>query len=158
MGELNVLANSEPVTTKACRRAVAQIIRDLQLTHRLTDCDFAEKIGCSVGTVRNARNEETDLSSIWLTRIEQRFGAGSIDPYLALAGSRSVPIDATAASDPLPAMTAAVHRLAVARSPNSPGGARETHGELLDMLPDLKTLQQAVSALVCRIEKMRAAA
>lgn len=153
----NVLPANQLATSKQCRRAVARIVRDLQHKHELTDCDFAEAIGCSIGTVRNARNEETDLSNLWLTRIEQRFGAGSIDPYLALAGSRSVPVTSDPSLDALPSTTAAIHRIAVARSPGSPGGERITHTELLAMERDIDAAIKALCALKARCDEVRAA-
>lgn len=157
MSAHNVLTESGLATSKDCRRAVARIVRDLQHRHDLTDCDFAEAIGCSVGTVRNARNAETDLGNLWLTRIEQRFGAGSIDPYLALAGSRSVPITADPSLDALPSTTAAIHSIAVARSPGSPGGERITHCELLAMEPEIDAAIKALCALKARCDDVRAA-
>jgi len=152
-----VLANNEPVTTGSYRRAVAEIIRGLQLAHHLTDLDFAEKVGCSIGTVRNARNEESDLGAIWLTRIEATFGTGSIDPWLRLGGSRCAPIESDPNADAMPTTTAAIHKLAVARSPGSPGGEVITHSELLEMEGAIDAAIKALTALKCRAEKARAA-
>lgn len=157
MATSNVLTNCGPVTTTEYRRAVAEIIRGLQLAHSLTDVDFAEKIGCSVGTIRNARNEESDLGAVFLTRIEKAFGTGSIDPYLRLAGSRSAPIDPDETADAMPKTTAAIHHLAVARSPDSPGGEAITHQELLEMEPVIDAAIKALTHLKCRAEKVRAA-
>jgi hypothetical protein len=145
-----------PVTTSEYRRAVAKIIRDLQSEHKLTDLEFAEKIGCSLGTVRNSRNEESDLGGVYLARIEAVFGPGSIDPYLRLGGSRSVPLDARDC-DPLPSTSAAVHVLAVAKSPESDGGERITHRELLAMEPDIDAAIRVLSALKVRCDVARAA-
>ena len=157
MNPRNVLTENGLATSKECRRAVARIVRDLQAQHELTDCDFAEAIGCSIGTVRNARNEETDLCNLWLARIEQRFGAGSIDPYLAIVGSRSIAITSDPSLDALPSTTAAIHSIAVARSPGSPGGERITHGELLAMEPELDAAIKALCALKARCDEVRAA-
>lgn len=144
-------------TTREYRSAVAKIIRDIQACQGLTDADFAEEIGCSVGTVRNARNEESDLCTLFLTRIEKHFGAGSIDPVLALGGSRAVPLEADPNADALPSTAAAVHRLAVARSPNSPGGERITHAELLSLEPELDAAIKALTGLKVRCSQVRAA-
>jgi transcriptional regulator with XRE-family HTH domain len=152
-----VLANCAPVTTSEYRNAVAEIIRAQQLLHDLTDLDFAEKIGCSINTIRNARNEESDLGAIYLSRIERVFGTGSIDPYLRLAGSRCAPIEADESADALPTTTAAIHKLALARSPASEGGERITHSELLGMEQDIDAAIKALTALKCRAEKARAA-
>lgn len=157
MAGSNVLTNDAPTTTAQYRRAVARIIRDLQAMHGLTDLEFAERVGCSIGTVRNARNEESDLGAVWLARIEQRFGAGSIDPYLNLAGARSVPLR-TSDSDALPSATAAIHRIALARSPESPGGEAITHCELLEMEPVIVDAIRALTALKLRCNEIRSAA
>lgn len=139
------------------KRAVARIIRDLQAQHGLSDLAFAEEIRCSIGTVRNARNEESDLGALYLARIEARFGPGSCDPYHALSGARAVPVEVDASCDPLPSTTAAIHRLAVARSQDSPGGEAITHTELLDMEPVIDAAIRALGALKARCEKVRAA-
>lgn len=151
------MARPPASTTKEYREAVAKIIRDVQAAHGLSDVDFAEIVGCSLGTVRNARNEQSDLCTLFLTRIERHFGAGSIDPVLALGGSRAVPIDAGEECDALPSTAAAVHRIAVARSPSSPGGERITHQELLDIEPEIDAAIRALSALKVRCSQVRAA-
>jgi transcriptional regulator with XRE-family HTH domain len=153
-----VLANCSVATTTQYRRAVAEIVRGLQSAHHLTDLDFAEKIGCSIGTVRNARNEESDLGAIYLTRIEATFGTGSIDPYLRLAGSRCAPIEPDESADALPSTTAAIHKLAVARSPGSPGGETITHTELLEMAPEIESAIKALTNLQCLANKFKGAA
>lgn len=157
MPQRSVMTNSEHLTTSRYRNAVAEIIRTLQLSHDLTDLEFAERIGCSIGTVRNARNEESDLGAIWLAKIEATFGTGSIDPYLRLSGSRSAPIEPDEAADALPTTTAAIHKLALARSPDSPGGETITHCELLGMEGAIDAAIKALTALKCRCEKVRAA-
>lgn len=157
MSGANILANNAAVTTSKYRGAVAEIIRGLQLAHGLTDLDFADRIGCSINTVRNARNEDSDLGALFLTRIEAAFGTGSIDPYLRLAGSRSAPIEPDETADALPSTTAAIHHLAVARSPHSPGGEIITHTELLEMEHLIDAAIKALTALKVRAEKARAA-
>lgn len=149
--------SSAAITTSDYRRAVGEIIRNLQAEHGLSDLAFSERVGCSLGTVRNARNEESDLGAIWLSRIEKAFGAGSIDPYHALAGTRAVPIEADPALDALPSTTAAIHSLAVARSPTSPGGETITHNELLGMEREIDGAIKALCALKARCESVRAA-
>lgn len=151
------MTNDAPVTTSCYRRAVARIIRDLQSRHGLTDLEFGERVGCSVGTVRNARNEDSDLGAIWLTRIERQFGTGAIDPYLELGGSRAAPIQADEAADALPTTTAAIHKLALARSPESPGGERITHCELLGMEGEIDAALRALTNLKLLCGKARAA-
>lgn len=151
----NVLPTMAMPTQKSLRAAVARIIRSIQLEHHLTDDALADEVGISVGTVRNARNEMADLNANTLAKIGARFGAEALDPYAALYGARNVPLDARDV-DALPSLSGAVHRLAVAQSPSSPGGAAMLHRELLDMLPDLRAAQSAINALICRAERIAA--
>jgi transcriptional regulator with XRE-family HTH domain len=142
-------------TQKLLRAAVAKIIRRVQLDQDLTDEALGDELGISVGTVRNARNELADLNAATIAKIGARFGAETLDPYAALYGARNVPLDAGEA-DALPSLTGAVHRLAVAQSPTSPGGHVLLHTELLEMLPDLRNAQRAINALICRAERIAA--
>lgn len=142
-------------TQKALREAVATIMRRVQLEHDLTDDDLADELKISVGTVRNARNKTCDLNAGTIARIGARFGVEVLDPYAALYGARNVPLDAQDA-DALPSLSGAVHRLAVAQSPASPGGPKLLHDELLDMLPELRGAQKAINALICRAERLAA--
>ena len=58
--------------------------------------------------------------------------------------------------DALPSLSASVHRLAVAQSPDSPGGTTITHGELLAMLPDLRAAVECMNALIVKAERIAA--
>lgn len=151
----NVLLPMAMPTQKSLRAAVAKIIRSVQADHDLTDEELADEVGISVGTVRNARNEVTDLNAASIARIGARWGAERLDPYAALYGARNVPLT-TSDEDALPSMTAAVHRLAVAQSTASPGGKSITHCELAEMIPDLRAAQAAINALIVRAERLAA--
>lgn len=151
----NVLLPMALPTQKLLRQAVAKIIRRVQLDQELTDDDLADALGCSVGTVRNARNEHADLNAATIAKIGAKFGAEVLDPYAALYGARNVPLEAEDA-DALPSLTGAVHRLARAQSPSGPGGVAVLHSELLEMLPELREAQKAISALIVRAERIAA--
>lgn len=155
MADNNVMLPLDLPTQKSLRKAVAKIIRRVQLEHGLTDEELADELKVSVGTVRNARNEACDLNAATIARIGARFGAEVLDPYAALYGARNVPLDA-AETDALPSLSGAVHRLAVAQSPNSRGGSKLLHDELLEMLPELREAQRAINALICRAERIAA--
>lgn len=151
----NVLLPLSLPTQSSLRRAVAGIIRSVQLDRGLTDEEMADEIGVSAGTIGNARNEKSDLNAATIARIGHRYGVERLDPYSALYGARNVPIVASDA-DALPSLTGAVHRLAVAQSPASQGGPAVLHDELLAMLPELRDAQKAINALICRAEKLAA--
>jgi hypothetical protein len=154
--ERNVLAATGLPKQKDYRAAVARIIRAIQSEHNETDLDTAENIGCSVGTIRNARNEENDLGAVYIARIGKRYGAASIDPYMGLFEGRAVSAGSQCDADVLPPLTASVHRLAVATSSTSPGGIALTHTELLEMLPDLHRAASALAGLISRAERIAA--
>jgi transcriptional regulator with XRE-family HTH domain len=142
-------------TQKSLRAAVAQIIRRVQLEKHLTDEELADELGISIGTVRNARNEQADLNATTIARIGAKFGGEVLDPYAALYGARNVPIEVSDL-DALPSLTGSVHRLAVAQSVGSEGGAQITHTELLAMMPEIRAAQAALNALVARAERIAA--
>lgn len=155
MASNNVLLPIALPTQAALRDAVSKIVRRVQLEEDLTDDELARALTISVGTVRNARNKACDLNAATIAIIGAQFGAEVLDPYAALYGARNVPLDAVDA-DALPSVAAAVHRIAVAQSPASPGGAAITHTELLDMLPDLRAAVRGLNALICRAEQIAA--
>ena len=153
----NVLRVNSAAEQASYREAVAEILRRVQSEHSLTLLEIADRIDVSLGTVSNAANKKNDLNPIYLNRLGQVFGPHTLDPYAALSHARMVPLDADPALDALPPMTAAIHRIAVARSPQSPGGEAITHGELLDMEPVIDDAIRALTALKVRAGKLRAA-
>lgn len=151
----NVLLPVAMPTQKALRAAVANIIRMVQAAHSETDEQTGDALSVSIGTIRNARNEQTDLNAVTIARIGARYGSETLDAYAALYGARNVPLEAGDA-DALPSLTASVHRLAVAQSPESDGGTTITHRELLAMRPELEAAVRAINGLLARAERLAA--
>lgn len=152
---INVLLPMACPTQNKLRTAISKIICGVQHDTCLTDEELADELGISVGTVRNSRNRLTDLNATTIARIGAKWGVERLDPYSALWGARNVPLQCEEA-DALPSLSAAVHHLAVAQSPTSPGGATVMHRELLDMLPDLRAAQARINALIVRAERIAA--
>lgn len=157
---LNVLRVNSVEEQSRYRNAVAQILLDIQREHSrpgvpMTLADIAETIDVSLGTISNAANKKNDLSVTYLARLGDAFGPEMLNPYAALSGGRMVPLQPSD-SDALPSLTASIHSIAVARSPNSDGGERTTHRELLAMLPDLKAAQAAITNLILQAERIAA--
>jgi hypothetical protein len=150
----NVLLPLQLPTQKSLRSAVAHIIRDVQRDHGETDQCTADRLGVSIGTIRNARNESADLGAVTIARIGAVYGAAYVDPYHRLYGSVAAPIEASGA-DPLPDLARSVAMICEMRSPSGEGGAIETPKEQLDALPDLKRTRAALDAYINRIEKLR---
>lgn len=142
----------------AYRNAVARILANVQHEHGQTLLEIAEKIDVSLGTISNAANKKTDLCASYLKRLGEQYGPCTLDPYNALSGGRVVPLDADESVDALPSTTAAIHKLALARAPNSPGGDRITHGELLAMEVEIDAAMKALTSLKVRCNLIRSAA
>lgn len=155
MASSNVLRVNGAEEQACYRDAVAEILRRVQTDHSVTLLEIAEKIDVSLGTISNAANKKTDLCATYLNRLGCRFGPGTLDPYAALRGVREVPLEPGSEVDALPSTTAAIHKLAVAKSPASPGGERITHGELLDMEPAIDAAMRALTSLKVKCSLIR---
>lgn len=154
----NVLRVNDAEERTAYRDAVAEMLRRIQAEYGVTLLDISERIDVSLGTISNAANKRADLSPTYLNRLGRAFGPHTLDPFTAMAGGRCVPIDADQHTDALPSTTAAIHKLAVARSPDSPGGDRITHTELLAMQDDIDRAIRSLTALQIRCQQIRNAA
>lgn len=150
----NVLLPLRLPTQKELRNAVANMIRDIQRDHRETDQDTADRLGVSIGTIRNARNETADLGARTIASIGASYGASYTSPFLALYGATATAMQADT-SDPLCHMARMVTRLCDMRCPDGPGGSTETPKELLDALPDMRKARAALDGLIARTEKLR---
>ncbi len=157
MNALNVLRVNGAEERTAYRDAVAEILRRVQAENDVTLLEIAERIDVSLGTISNAANKKTDLCSAYLNRLAQRYGPHILDPFAALAGGRVIPLEADDTLDALPSTTAAIHKLALARCKDSPGGERVVHTELLGMESEIDAAIRALTALKRRCEKARAA-
>lgn len=153
----NVLLPLALPTQKFLRGAVANIIRDIQRDFSETDQETADHLGVSIGTIRNARNGETDLNAVTLARIGHRYGAHYVDPYHALYGACAQRIELSKC-DPLAPLAESVALLCRMRAAGSEGGAIETPKERLDALPALKAAARELTAYIAGIEQLRAVA
>jgi hypothetical protein len=144
-------------TQKCLREAVANIIRDIQRDHGETDQCTADRLGISIGTVRNARNEQADLAALTIARIGAVYGCRYVDPYNALYGATAQPRQPKGA-DPLPDLARAVSIICDMRRADSQGGHAETPKEQLDALPQLKATRAALDSYIASIERLRIAA
>lgn len=155
MNAANVLHVNTVEEQTAYRKAVAQILLDIQQDKKLTLLEIAEQIDVSLGTISNAANKKNDLSPTYLNRLAKRYGAHFLSPFAALSGGRVVPIECDEEADALPSTTAAIHKLALASSPNSPGGSRIVHTELCDMEAEIEAAIRALHAIKRRCEAAR---
>lgn len=158
MSAPNVLRVNSVEERTAYREAVAEILRRIQCEHKVTLLEIAERIDVSVGTISNAANKKTDLCQLYLSRLAQAYGPHTLDPFAAMSGGRVVPLEADAAADALPSTTAAIHKLALARADDSPGGANITHTELLGMEGEIDAAIRALTTLKLKCNLIRSAA
>lgn len=138
----NVLLSLTLPDTKSLRRAAANILRDIQRDKEETDQQTADHLGVSVGTIRNIRNEQSDISSLTLARIGAVYGEESVAPYHALYAGRS---DDNGRPEPIEPMALAMAALAAARGPK---------GEF-DALPAVKEAVEALHGWVQATERKR---
>jgi hypothetical protein len=131
------------------RDAVAAIVARIQRAHGLNDGQLAKRVGCSAGTIKNARTAATNLDAVTLANIERAFGPGAIDPFLALGGVRALPLAAgKLKQNPNLAIVEALHRLIETQTPESDGGTKITSRELLSILKELRDARSVFDALI----------
>lgn len=140
MLDRNVLLPFALPDTKSLRRAAANIIRDIQREHELTDQMFADRIGISAGTVANIRNEKNDIGSVTLARIAAAYGQETLAPFHALYAPP--PSDD---GEPFALLSDALAALVRAKG---------LKGEL-DSLPALKACVEGLSAHILAVERKR---
>jgi len=140
MPNSNVLLPFGLPDTKSLRRAAANIIRDIQREHEQTDQATADVLGVSVGTIRNIRNELSDIGSVTLARIAAAYGVEALAPFHALYAPAHADDGEPVAllSDALAAMVR----------------AKGIKGEL-DALPALKACVEGLSAHILSVERKR---
>lgn len=143
--------NRKTINSDAYRAAVEEILRQIRRATGLSDARLAALIGCSASTVRNARSGHTSLDPALLLRIEQEFGPGAIDPFLALANLRAVPLpQANTIGDPALAIVTALHRIIEVQSASSDEGGHITQRELQAILADLRRGRTTLDQLIAR--------
>jgi len=123
------------------RRAAANIVRDIQRDHEETDQQTADHLGVSAGTIRNIRNEATDIGALTLARIGAVYGMEATRPYLVLLDR----FPSTSEESPLPVLAEALAQLSRARG---------LKGEL-DALPALKDCLEAIQTFISSTERKR---
>ena len=84
MNQPNVLPIFPAPNGKLWRAAVAQVIRQLKASHKLTTVELADMIGCDASTVENAEAERNELRGATVARIGFEFGEEAIEPIRSL--------------------------------------------------------------------------
>lgn len=152
MNAFSVMCAELPDETSEYRKAVRQIIDDIEREHDLNHIQLAESIDVSLGTISNAHNKKSDLCATFLMRLGRRYGAGFLNPYFRLMDAQASPLDGSLTADILPLVMAVGMKIAKARDPQGPGGSIEVPQEKAEYLPDLKKLQTRSAHLVKEIE------
>lgn len=136
---------AKPIRKLCSDHGPTRVAKSLGLT------DAAEK------TIRRARDEQTTLCLDTAANLLS-LDPHALDGFLMHFGRRSVPVDAVCTSDPLPAMTGAVHKLVIAASPTSPGGSELSRCELLGAKEDIRAAFDQLGVLLQRIDRLERAA
>lgn len=159
MQERNVLRVNVVEEEKDFLEAVHQVIACILAQQKgRTLTDIAETINVERKTISNAFDKRHRLSQVFLSRLGRAFGPECLNPIARLSDGRMIRLEADDTIDALPSTTAAVHRLAVAKSANSPGGERITHTELLELEPELDAAINSLLSLKQRCSELRSAA
>ena len=140
MTATNVLLPFALPDTKSLRRAAANIVRDIQREGEETDQQTADKLGVSVGTIRNIRNEACDISSLTMARIGAAYGEDAVAPYEALYAHGS-----GECSEPLGLLADAIAVMSRAKGPKAE----------FDALPAVKDAIEGLTAWALNIERKR---
>jgi transcriptional regulator with XRE-family HTH domain len=144
-------SGSKGISTDAYRDAICEVIANIRRSASWSDRALAARIGCSASTIRNARNRTTSLDPALLVRIEQEFGPGAIDPFLALANARAIPLpQALQVGEPVLAIVTALHRIIEVEANESDGGRKITPAELRNILDELRQGRAALDGLIAR--------
>lgn len=149
-----VLGNAAILTESLYRSFASDAVRRVQLHKELTDQDVADLTGACAATIGNARNKDNSLSGKTLLNL-LAIDEMALEGLLHHFGRRSVPISARCDTDALIPTSAAVHKLAVAQSPASTGGAKLTDCECLEIEPDINAAIEALSAIQQRCHAIR---
>lgn len=127
-------------TTDCVRAAYANVIRDIQREHDLTDQQLADTIGVHVNTIQRARNKLATLDSVAEARLGAAFGEDAMRPIKALWGQ-----DDGEAEEALPKLAEAMAALARAKGPKG----------VFDALPALKDCAETLNAFIQDAERKR---
>lgn len=146
----NVLGRAPRPTEKSYLDAVRDIILAVQAKHDLTDQELADRLGCSDGTIANARNRTSKLSGKTLAALEHEFGPGAIDPFLALGRSRAAPLcrPGDGAAEPNLPLVQALHAVIAAQAPDSENGKEISGAEAARDLSTYKAARCALDELI----------
>ena len=92
-----VLRRAPRPTDSSYRDAVKKIIANVD--RGLTDQDLADRLGCSAGTISNARNMKGKLCAVTLANIGAEIGPEALEPFAALFDCIVIPRQSQAAND-----------------------------------------------------------
>ena len=135
------------------RKAVSDLLCDIQRDSGLPWNAIADRLDISVGTIYAARDRQSDLSGLYLMRVAKAFGGAYLNPLLKIVDVQASPLDGSLTADILPLVLAVGHKIAMARDPAGPGGVVEVPQERSGYLPDLKRLNHCTGQLAKQIEE-----
>lgn len=147
-----VLPPVQALTEEEARHLLAAGL--LRATHEQGPTRVGLTIGCNEKTVRDARDKKSTLR-VDLSWNALLADAHALDAIAAHFRKRLVPIDAKCDSDALSDTAGAVHVLAVAKSPTSPGGINIVDQECLAMEAEVDAAIASLQAIKNRCIAIR---
>lgn len=149
----NVLQRNVTLTQSSMLAAVSSIIVGAQADTGDTDQDMADKLGCSVGTVANARNRKAAMNMLTVMKIGEIYGLDRLAPLMHLIGGKLAPEAAVCTSDRDLPIGAARGQMFLAEAL---ADHRIDDSELANGAEDIEAAGQVFDALRYRLNVLRA--
>lgn len=148
-----VLPRSVTLTQSSMLSAVSSIIAGIQAETQQTDQDMADSLGCSAGTVANARNRKAAMGMFTVMKIGEVYGLDRLAPLMHLIGGKVAPEAAVCTSDHDLPIGAARGQMFLARAL---ADQVISDAELADGAADIEAAGQTFDALRYRLNSLRA--
>lgn len=149
----NVLPRSVTLTQSSMLGAISSIIAGIQADTDESDQDMADRLGCSSGTIGNARNRKAALGMLTVMKIGEVYGLHRLAPLMHLIGGKVAPEAAVCTSDHDLPIGAARGQMFLARA-LSDQVISDT--ELAEGAADIEAAGQTFDALRYRLNNLRA--
>lgn len=149
----NVLPRPVDLTQTSMLAAVSSIITGIQADTGETDQDVADKLGCSQGTVANARNRKAAMGMLTVLKIGKVYDLARLAPVAHLIGGKLAPELAICTSDHDLPIGAARGQMFLA---SALADQSISDKELADGADDIEAAGQVFDALRYRLNVLRA--
>jgi hypothetical protein len=133
--------------------AVSSIIVGIQAESNDTDQDMADKLGCSAGTIANARNRKAAMNMLTVMKLGEVYGLSRLAPLMHIIGGKIAPEQAICTSDHDLPIGAARGQMFLARAL---ADQHISDTEVAEGAEDIEAAGQTFDALRYRLNNLRA--